>query len=119
VAIPQDWMPPALSDEAKDAYAGLFPTDPHRAAAAAWSGYAATLPATPQVSSVSTGDQSVSYTRGGSVYDAAVQRADWHLSRARVQSVALVGAPSIVIAEGHREMEGTIPTFISPPVGGM
>ena len=107
-------MPPEMPQEDKDAWAERYPTDPHRAAGEAWEAWAATLPVTATVTSVSTGDQSVTYKDGVSEYDAAVQRAEWHLARANVRSVALVSGPSLVYgALGAHDPEdrGTILTY--------
>ena len=125
--VPQDWMPPDMPSEDQDAYADLFPEDPHRAAAEAWGAWAATLTATPAVSSVSTGDQTVQYASGASSYDAAMQRANWHASRAKVLSVPLASRPGIAVRDVYDVPGeyglcrdpldyGTINTFISPTI---
>lgn len=99
VTIPQDWMPPGMSDEDKDAYAALYPSDPYRAAGEAWQAWAATLPAEASATSVSTGDQSVTYADGSTQFDQAMSRARWFLSRAKVRSVQVDG-PVVDIGYG-------------------
>ena len=91
MAIPQDWMPSSMSSADKDAFAALFPTDDHAAAAEAWEAYAATLAVEPPVASVSTGVQSISYEKGWSDFDAALDRAQWHRSRAKGVSIEVGG----------------------------
>jgi hypothetical protein len=55
-------------------------TDPHLAAALMWEEYAAMLPVTPAVASVSTGVQSMTYAPAwpGGAYGEALARAQWH-----------------------------------------
>lgn len=115
-------MPPDLTDADKDAWAAAHPGDPHRAAAEAWDAWAGTLAATPRASRVNTGDQDVTYEGGGSEFDAASQRADWHRARSKAQSVGLTTRPGVAMREGWNpgrdpEDEGTIPTAVLPPRG--
>jgi hypothetical protein len=62
-----------------DAY---WDTSPHLAAALMWEAYAAMLPPTPAVASVSTGAQSVAYSPAAPTgdYGLAISRAAWHRS---------------------------------------
>jgi len=57
-------------------------TDPHLCAALQWEAYAAMLPPTPAVASVSTGAQSVSYSPAGPTgeFGLAMARAEYHRS---------------------------------------
>ena len=81
------WMPPGMSEDEKDGFVRAAPNDPHMAAALAWESWSATLAAEASVASVSTGAQSVTYRGGSSPFDVAVERANWHRSRARVKAV--------------------------------
>lgn len=94
ITIPQDWMPAGLAAEDKTYFAGLYPTDPHRAAAEAWEAYAASLDPTAgdNVTNVSTGAQSVAYGPGGSgAYGQAMGRVAFHRARQKVRSVRVGG----------------------------
>ena len=84
------WAPPldppvdgGLPAETAQAIAdATWETDPHLCAALQWEAYAASLPPSPPVQSVSTGAQTVAYqppTPGGE-YGAAMSRAAWHRS---------------------------------------
>jgi hypothetical protein len=68
--------------EAEAIARALWRTDPHRAAAMMWESYAATLPPSAAVASVSTGTQAVTYNPPlpGGDYGLAVGRAAWHRS---------------------------------------
>lgn len=88
---PQAWMPSALTDDEKDAFAEAYPDDPHGAAAAAWESYSATLPIGPTVTGVSTGAQSVSYATGYQEADAAAKRGAWHRARSKTTTVQVGG----------------------------
>lgn len=57
-------------------------TDPHLCSALQWEAYAATLPPSPAVASVSTGAQSVSYSPAAPTgeFGLAMARAEWHRS---------------------------------------
>ena len=90
-------MPSQLDNAVKDELAALYPDDPHRAAAEAWEQYAAMLDAEPELASVSTGQQSVSYAVGSSSYSAAMKRATFHRSRARARSVQVAPERDVVI----------------------
>ena len=70
---------------------GCWAEDPHLAAALMWESYAATLPATPTVSQVATGAQSVSYSpaQPSGDYGLALARAAWHRSFTSAVSVPL------------------------------
>lgn len=72
-------LPEATAQAIADA---TWSTDPHLCAALQWESYAATLPPSPSVASVSTGAQSVSYQppMPGGDYGAAMSRAAWHRS---------------------------------------
>jgi len=74
----------------------VWATDPHLAAALMWESYAATLPPSPSMASVSTGAQSVSYSppMPGGDYGAAMARAAWH--RSLMGSMA---SPELVLAD--------------------
>lgn len=109
------WMPPSLSDEDKQGFADAYPDDPHRAAAAAWESYAASLPVVPGegATSVSTGAQSVSYgPLGGGEYGQAMARADWHRSRARVYSATI--GPTVATTEGQADQRTVEPPIVAP-----
>ena len=89
MAIPQDWMPPGMTEDEKDSWTEAHPDDPHAAAAAAWESWAAQMDtsALDGASAVSTGAQTVSYAKGGAgAWSQAMSRADWHRARARVKS---------------------------------
>lgn len=89
VRDPKAWMPAEMLDSDKDYFVSLAPTDPHLAAALAWEAWASTLEAEPVVQSVATGAQSATYAKGYSPYANAMERANWHRSRAKVKSVEL------------------------------
>ena len=84
------WAPPldpptdgALPYDTAEAIAAAYwDQSPHLAAALMWEAYAATLPPTPAVASVSTGAQSVVYSppAPGGEFGLAMQRAAWHRS---------------------------------------
>jgi hypothetical protein len=88
----RDWAPPlypptagGLPEDAAQAIAdACWDDEPHLAAAIMWESYAATLPPSVPVSSVSTGSQSVSYSPAspGGDYGSAIARAAWHRERA-------------------------------------
>lgn len=86
------WMPNGMDDGEKADHDAAHPGDPHGAAAAAWESWAAQLGAAatdgPEVVSVSTGAQSVTYARGGTSGQ-ALTRAAWHRARAKAEAVAL------------------------------
>ena len=95
----ESWAPPLAPpadgglpvEEAEAIAAAWWDDDPHLAAALMWESYAATLPPTPAVSSVTTGYQSVSYgppTPGGDL-GLALARAAWHRSFTTGVSVPL------------------------------
>jgi hypothetical protein len=110
---------------AQDIASALWVTDPHLCAALMWETYAAMLPPTPAVASVSTGVQSVSYSPASPTgdYGLAIQRADWHRSYSSLTSVPLfVAAPPLVSAEWTElgnvwfgEVPGGVPEL--PPAG--
>lgn len=87
--IPKAWMPKDMLDSDKDRFVQMAPNDPHMAAALAWEAWAAVADDTPVVQSVSTGAQSATYAKGHSPFTAAMDRAAWHRSRAKVLSVAV------------------------------
>jgi hypothetical protein len=93
------WAPPLSPpasgglpvDQAEAIAAAWWEEDPHLAAALMWESYAATLPATPTVSQVATGAQSVSYSpaQPAGDYGLALARAAWHRSFTSAQSIPL------------------------------
>jgi hypothetical protein len=95
----ESWAPPIdpptagglPADEAQCIADQWWTVDPHLCAALMWEAYAAMLPPTPAVASVSTGAQSVSYSPAAPVgaYGLAVQRAAWHRSFVTGQLVAV------------------------------
>lgn len=95
------WMPPGFDPQDAADLLALYPGDPHTAAAEAWEGYAATLQPDPMdgARSVSTGAQSVTYRDGGGPRGAALERARWHRSKARVRSVSV--GPGYSVSEGE------------------
>lgn len=90
MAPPIDWMPPLL-DDARKAEIAAEVSDPHMAAAVAWEEWAATLDVEGAVTSVSTGAQTITYAKGHSPWQAAMDRASWHRSRSSIKSVAFGG----------------------------
>jgi len=100
----QSWAPPldppttgGLPYDQAAAIADLYwSSSPHLCAALQWEAYAATLPPTPAVSSVSTGAQSVAYSPAAPTgdYGLAIARAEWHRSflGVRLASVPLGSA---------------------------
>jgi hypothetical protein len=84
------WAPPLdpptpgglPADQAQQIADAVWDTSPHLAAALMWESYAAMLPPTPAVSSVSTGVQSVAYSPAAPTgdYGLAIGRAEWHRS---------------------------------------
>ena len=70
-------LPRAEAQAIADAW---WDCDPHMAAALMWEAYAATLPLEPQVTSVQTGVQSVTY--GQPWAGPALAKAEWHRSLA-------------------------------------
>jgi hypothetical protein len=89
VRDPKAWMPTDMLDSDKQYFITLHPEDPHAAAASAWEAWAATLESEALVASVSTGAQSISYAKGYSASQSALERASWHRARTKVVSVAL------------------------------
>lgn len=108
---PTDWMPDSLSAEDKAEFVAAATTtaidpatgdeydlvDNHLAAALAWEhfvalGAGASEQIAPEVGSLSTGDQTIVYTDGGTRQAAARQRAAFHRARSRIRSVRL-GSP--------------------------
>jgi hypothetical protein len=86
-------LPEAEAEAIADAW---WPGDPHRCAALMWESYAATLPPSAAVSSVSTGAQAVTYNPPlpGGEFGLAVGRAAWHRSMlGSLGSAPLVLAP--------------------------
>ena len=71
--------------------------DPHLCAALQWEAYAAMLPPTPAVASVSTGAQSVAYSPAAPTgdYGLAVSRAAWHRSFVTGQLVSIPLVPAL------------------------
>jgi hypothetical protein len=105
----QSWAPPIdpptagglPADEALCIAEDWWEYDPHLCAALQWEAYAATLPPTPAVASVSTGAQSVTYNppMPGGDYGTAMSRAAWHRSlMASLVSVPLT-SPQTRLAE--------------------
>ena len=102
----QSWAPPLDPptagglpvDEAQCIADAWWPVDAHLCAALMWEAYAAMLPPSPAVSSVSTGAQSVAYSPASPVgeYGLAIGRAAWHRSfvTGQLVSVPLVVAPA-------------------------
>ena len=88
MAVPQDWMPPEMSDEQKDEIAARHPNDPEGAAAEAWIVWANEMPVD-QAISVSTGSQSVTYDQ--TAYDSSMERARWYLSRSKDSAAVHIG----------------------------
>ena len=81
--IPQSCMPPAMPDAQKDEIAANHPDDPFLAAAEAWATWANEIPVEEQgVTSISTGNQSITYDSGGP-YEAAMDRSRWFKSRSK------------------------------------
>jgi hypothetical protein len=86
----QSWAPPLdppvdgglPEDQAQCIADAWWDYDPHLCAALMWEAYAATLPPSAPVASVSTGVQSVTYSPAapGGDYGAAMARAAWHRS---------------------------------------
>ena len=72
-------LPADVAQQIADAY---WSSDPHLAAALMWEAYAAMLPPSPSVASVSTGAQSVSYSPpvAGGGFGLAAGRAAYHRS---------------------------------------
>jgi hypothetical protein len=95
--------PPTAGGVPYDVAAGIaalyWPDNPHLTAALQWEYYAAMLPPTPSVSSVSTGVQSVAYSPAAPSgdYGTALSRAAWHRSfvDGELVSVPLVVAGDI------------------------
>jgi hypothetical protein len=97
------WAPPldppeagGLSYDTAQAIAEQWWTaDPHEAAALMWEAYAATLPQTPVVASVTTGAQSVAYgaAQPGGAFGLAVARANWHRAQRDTGITAELVAP--------------------------
>lgn len=110
------WMPPDLSPEEKAHWAEQYPDDPHAAAAAAWESYAATLPATAGVDSVSTGAQSVKYARASSPAADAAARAAMHRARSKVGSVPVAPVVRYAYPLGLDAEPAVIVTYESPPM---
>jgi hypothetical protein len=104
------WAPPIdpptagglPADLAQDIAYAMWDSDPHLCAALMWEAYAAMLPPTPAVASMSTGVQSVSYSKSTPTgdYGTAIQRAEWHRSYTSFGSSPLyVAPPPLVSAE--------------------
>jgi len=81
------WMPSDMLEADKTYFLGLHPNDAHAAAAAAWEAWAATLDADGRMQRVQTGAQTVWYEKGTSAASAAMDRAAWHRTRAKISSV--------------------------------
>lgn len=104
------WMPDSLTAEEKAEFVSEATTtridpstgeevdqvDYHRAAGLAWEHYA-TLGAgadgqtSPRVGSMTTGDQTITYTDGGTRQAAALRRASYHYARSRPYTARLGG----------------------------
>jgi hypothetical protein len=91
------WMPKDMLDSDKDYFVSCAPTDPHLAAALAWEAWASNADDEPAVREVWTGVQKVQYARGNTPFQTAMDRAAWHRSRAKIQSVAV--GPKYEISE--------------------
>lgn len=127
------WFPPGTDPDDVETMLAAYPGDPHRAAADAWDSYAASLAVSAggEVTSVSTGVQSVTYASGSSPFTTATARADWHRARANVRSVQQGSKINLLTyADVHEEVadlffddeddedQGTIVTAEYPPIGG-
>lgn len=81
-------LPLGQAQSIADAY---WQDDPHLCAALQWEAYAAMLPPTPSVASVSTGMQSVVYQPAQPTgdYGLAISRAQWHRTFTSLQTAPL------------------------------
>lgn len=94
---PTLWMPAEMDSEEKQAWADAFPTDPHKAAGAAWESWATQIKNDGndvEVTSVSTGAQSISYARPTSDALRAMEIARWHYARSGGSAVRSPDYPS-------------------------